>query len=176
MQTDRAAGFDRIARGPGVLIAVLAAAFFVPFLVLIFQGDPLHLWLYDFDIFWRGGRSLLEGTSPYQVPGFYSPLPLAVLFAPLALLPLPVAYAIFVLASLWMLWKAAGWRGGWALVSFPVLFTFFVGQVDLILADRDFVKFLARGEGSQAELVHCPAYVLSWMRCEGCEGKERKPS
>ena len=43
----------------------------------------------------------------------------------------------------------------------------------LILADRDFVKFLARGEGSQAELVHCPAYVLSWMRCEE---EERKPS
>jgi len=133
MKTGRGAGFDRLAKG----LAVLAAAFFVPFLVLIFQGDPLHLWLYDFDIFWRGGRSLLEGTSPYQVPGFYSPLPLAVLFAPLALLPLPVAYAIFVLASLWMLWKAAGSRGyrsGWALVSFPVLFTFFVGQVDLILA------------------------------------------
>jgi hypothetical protein len=133
MQTGRNAGFDRLAKG----LAVLAAVFFVPFLVLLFQGDPLHLWLYDFDIFWRGGRSLLEGTSPYQVPGFYSPLPLAVLFAPLALLPLPVAYAIFVLASLWMLWKAAGSRGyrsGWALVSFPVLFTFFVGQVDLILA------------------------------------------
>ena len=46
----------------------------------------------------------------------------------------------------------------------------------LILADREFVKFLARGEGSRAELVHCPAYVLSWMRCEGCEGEERKPS
>ena len=43
----------------------------------------------------------------------------------------------------------------------------------LILADRDFVKFLACGEGSKAELVHCPAYVLSWMRCEG---EERKPS
>jgi hypothetical protein len=130
MQTGRGAGFDRLAKG----LAVLAAAFFVPFLVLIFQGDPLRLWLYDFDIFWRGGRSLLEGTSPYQVPGFYSPLPLAVLFAPLALLPLPVAYGIFVLGSLAMLWKAAGWRSGWALVSFPVLFTFFVGQVDLILA------------------------------------------
>lgn len=46
----------------------------------------------------------------------------------------------------------------------------------LILADREFVKFLAAGEGSRVELVHCPAYVLSWMRCEGCEGEERKPS
>jgi hypothetical protein len=43
----------------------------------------------------------------------------------------------------------------------------------LVLADRDFVRFLACGEGSGAALVHCPAYVLSWMRCEG---EERKPS
>ena len=44
----------------------------------------------------------------------------------------------------------------------------------LILADREFVRFLACGEGSRAELAHCPAYVLSWIRCEGEE--ERKPS
>ena len=124
---------DRLRKALGIA-AILAALFFVPFLVTIFQGDPLHLWLYDFDIFWQGGRSLLEGSSPYEVFGFYSPLPLAVLFAPLALLPQPMAYAIFVLASLWMLWKAAGLRGVWALLSFPVLFTLFVGQVDLILA------------------------------------------
>jgi hypothetical protein len=45
---------------------------------------------------------------------------------------------------------------------------------ELILADREFVRFLACGEGSRAELAHCPAYVLSWIRCEGEE--ERKPS
>ena len=44
----------------------------------------------------------------------------------------------------------------------------------LVLADREFVRFLACGEGAGAELVHCPAYVLSWIRCEGEE--ERKPS
>jgi len=44
----------------------------------------------------------------------------------------------------------------------------------LILADREFVRFLACGEGAGAALVHCPAYVLSWIRCEGEE--ERKPS
>jgi hypothetical protein len=43
----------------------------------------------------------------------------------------------------------------------------------LVIADREFVRFLACGEGSQVELVHCPAYVLSWIRCEG---EERKPS
>jgi hypothetical protein len=45
----------------------------------------------------------------------------------------------------------------------------------LVLADREFVRFLARGDGSKVALTHCPAYVLSWIRCEGCE-EERKTS
>jgi hypothetical protein len=44
----------------------------------------------------------------------------------------------------------------------------------LVLADRDFVRLLACGEGYGVELLHCPAYVLSWIRCEGEE--ERKTS
>jgi hypothetical protein len=49
----------------------------------------------------------------------------------------------------------------------------------VVLADRAFVCFLASGRGHGAELLHCPAYVLSWIRCEGrCEEKEeeREPS
>lgn len=104
------------------------------YLAVVFQIDRLDLWLYDFRIFREGGRRLLAGTSPYRVPGYFSPLPLAVLFAPLAWLPLGAAYAVWVLASLALLWKAAGRRAGWALLSFPVLFTMYVGQVDLFLA------------------------------------------
>jgi hypothetical protein len=44
----------------------------------------------------------------------------------------------------------------------------------LLLADREFVRLLACGEGAGVELLHCPAYVLSWIRGEGEE--ERKPS
>ena len=117
----------------GCLWAVCAAGL-VAFLVRLSQGDRHFYWLYDFDIFWRAGRELLAGVSPYRVRGFFSPLPLAVLFAPLALLPLRVAYAVFVLLTLWMLWKARRGRVGWALLCFPVLFTLFVGQVDLTLA------------------------------------------
>ena len=92
------------------------------------------MWLYDFDIFYRAGRMILTGGSPYTVPGFFSPLPLAVLFAPLALLPKYVAYGIYVLASLWLLWRQARRRMLWTALSFPVLFTLFVGQVDLAVA------------------------------------------
>ena len=101
------------------------------------QPDNRFYFLYDFEIFWRGGRRLLAGKPPYKVRGFLSPLPLAVLFAPLGLLPLIPAYVVYVLLTLGLLLKALKWRVarvGWVLLSFPVLFTFFVGQVDLPLA------------------------------------------
>lgn len=106
----------------------------IAFLIRALETDRLSLWLYDFEIFWRGGRRILAGIAPYKLRGFYNPLPLAVLFAPLALLPLRVAYGLFVLGTLLLLWKVTGRRGVWALLSFPVLFSLIVGQVDLVLA------------------------------------------
>jgi ABC-type transporter Mla MlaB component len=44
----------------------------------------------------------------------------------------------------------------------------------VVLVDRELVLFFAcKAKG--IELVHCPAYVLSWIRCEG-EEEERKTS
>jgi hypothetical protein len=45
----------------------------------------------------------------------------------------------------------------------------------VVLVDREFVRYLACGRGAGVELVNCPAYVLSWLRCEG-EDRERKTS
>jgi STAS domain len=45
----------------------------------------------------------------------------------------------------------------------------------VVLVDRELVRFFACGNAKGIELVHCPAYVLSWIRCEG-EEQERKPS
>jgi hypothetical protein len=39
----------------------------------------------------------------------------------------------------------------------------------VVLVDRGFIRFLSSGEGARAELAHCPAYVRSWIRCEGSE-------
>lgn len=41
----------------------------------------------------------------------------------------------------------------------------------VVLVDRGFVRFLSVGEGAWAELAHCPAYVRSWIRCEGSQEK-----
>lgn len=130
MTTEKRPAARWIWRALCVAVALAGAAY----LVQAFRTDRLELWLYDFEIFWRGGRRILAGTNPYRVDGFISPLPLAVLFAPLGFLPMHAAYGVFVLGSLAMLWKAAGRRAVWALLSFPVVFTLFVGQVDLFLA------------------------------------------
>lgn len=119
---------------PWKALCIAAALAGAAYLVQAFRTDRLELWLFDFEIFWRAGRRILAGTSPYRVKGFISPLPLAVLFAPLGLLPMHAAYGVFVLGSLGLLWKAAGRNALWALLSFPVIFALFVGQVDLFLA------------------------------------------
>jgi hypothetical protein len=46
----------------------------------------------------------------------------------------------------------------------------------VVLVDRELVRFFACGNAKGIEMVHCPAYVLSWIRCEGEEQEERKPS
>ena len=45
----------------------------------------------------------------------------------------------------------------------------------VVLVDRELVRFFACDKAKGIELVHCPAYVLSWMKCEG-EEEEKKTS
>ncbi len=92
------------------------------------------MWQFDFHIYYQGGRAVLAGLSPYMVNGFFHPYLMAVLWAPLALLPEPVAYWVYVAGCVGLLWRATRWRGVWALLSFPVWFGLFVGQVDLPMA------------------------------------------
>jgi hypothetical protein len=92
------------------------------------------MFLYDFLIFYNAGLAVWAGISPYSVYDFIGPYPQAVLFAPLALLPLPVAYILYLAFNIFMLWRLLRRRAIWALLSFPILFTLFVGQVDLPLA------------------------------------------
>lgn len=90
--------------------------------------------MFDFDIFYRAAQAILSGLSPYSIPGYYNPFPFAVLFLPFALLPKPFAYWLFILINVLLLFWICHWRGIWALLSFPVLFCLFTGQIDLFLA------------------------------------------
>jgi hypothetical protein len=68
----------------------------------------------DFDYFYYAAQALTHGLNPYTVPGFYSPIYVLLYFAPLSLLPLPVAFQVnAVLSSLvfgWIYWRWAAAR------------------------------------------------------------------
>ncbi len=92
------------------------------------------MWMYDFNLFYEAGQLVLKGQSPYSIFDFNPPFPFALLAVPFALFPKEIAYLLYVLLVLFVLFKVMGKRGFIALLSFPVLFSLFVGQVDLVLA------------------------------------------
>jgi alpha-1,2-mannosyltransferase len=101
-------------------LPLICGAFFAHLLI----GTPA---LFDFRTFWQGGRDVLHGHSPYPptLPAvahaatfrpFVYPVPAAVVLAPLAALPMTVAEALWVVASivsvagaLWLL-DVRDWR------------------------------------------------------------------
>jgi hypothetical protein len=90
--------------------------------------------MFDFNLFYQAAQAILHGLSPYTVQGFYSPYLLAVLFVPFSLLPVSLAYGVFIVINLVLFFKVCHLKGLWALFSFPVIFCLFVGQIDLSLA------------------------------------------
>jgi len=41
-----------------------------------------------------------------------------------------------------------------------------IDLTDVLLVDREAVKFLALRESNGAELRNCPAYIREWVKCE----------
>jgi hypothetical protein len=92
------------------------------------------MWQYDFNLFFEAGQAVLKGLSPYTIYDFNPPYLLAMLFATVAWLPKMWVYAAYVAACIGLIWKIRKWQSIWVLLSFPVFFNLFVGQVDLLLA------------------------------------------
>ncbi len=91
------------------------------------------MFLYDFHIFYQGALLYRIGVSPYTVFDFNAPATMALLFVPFSFLPVSFAYITYVIINLFLLWKLTDRRIIWPLLSFPVLFMLFVGQVDFML-------------------------------------------
>ena len=60
---------------------------------------------YDFGVLWQAGLAVCLGQDPYQVTGFFYPLPVAYFSALLALLPRQVAFWVWLAINLVLL----GW-------------------------------------------------------------------
>lgn len=91
------------------------------------------MFLYDFHNFFLGGQAVLAGISPYSVPDFLPPFPVAVVFAMVAWLPEWLVYLAYLVTCIWLLRRILGWKCIWALLCFPVCFGLYVGQLDLLL-------------------------------------------
>lgn len=88
---------------------------------------------YDFGILWQAGRAVWLGQDPYQVGGFFYPLPVAYFFAILAALPRQTAFWVWLAFNLALLgWTLRKRAVAWAFY-FPLLHLFSSGQVDLVL-------------------------------------------
>lgn len=113
--------FSRLFR-QRLFLWILAILFFSGMFALVSLYIIIHVDIVDSDFFsfWLAGKVVLQGQSPYdeqvwltghQVyhadwisdPAFLYPLPLAVLMIPLSLLSLPLAYALWVWLSQWIL-------------------------------------------------------------------------
>ena len=91
------------------------------------------MWQYDFNLFFAAGQAVLKGVSPYTIYDFNPPFLLALLFAAVAWLPQMWVYAAYVIVCVGLVWKIRKWNSIWVLLSFPVFFNLFVGQIDLPL-------------------------------------------
>ena len=91
----------------------------------------------DFFVYWQIGRAVLAGLNPYAVPESLYPPATTLLFAPLALLPFALAFALWTGAIVGMLIHTIrrlglGRRGlAWAAYT-PTVFVLLTGQMDLI--------------------------------------------
>jgi hypothetical protein len=123
---------------------------------------------YDFAIFWEAARALLAGHSPYSVPGFFSPLPFLLPVLPLALLPYWAAFSVWTVFNLAALALVARRHALRALLFLPVLFSLWVGQVDLIIIALAFTGtwwgLALAALKPQLAVWLIPFFVLGWWR------------
>jgi alpha-1,2-mannosyltransferase len=140
--------FDGLRRAAAQLVPLVAFAILpVVIYAYAFAKAPLF---FDFEVFWSAGRDVLAGRSPYPPvdaavlsteANFVYPAVAAYLMAPLSLLPLAQAGAIFTLLAigavplaLWLL-GVRDWRCyGAAVVSAPILHGAVVGAISALLA------------------------------------------
>lgn len=129
---------------------------------------------FDFEILWRIGEAVLHGLDPYAVANSVYPPAASLLFAPLALLPLEISYAIFLLLNAGLLVALTKRRAlGW-LTYVPVLFMFAAGQTTMLLlpavlllrSKRPWACGLAAALfllKPQAAFIVLPWYLVRWL-------------
>ena len=84
---------------------------------------------FDLDNLIKAAVAILQGSDPYLLPDVYYPLPLYLIFIPLAGLPLPVAHGIWLAIELAILVAILRRRAFVAVFFMPVFLTLLMGQI-----------------------------------------------
>lgn len=89
----------------------------------------------DIDIFLQAAAAILQGNDPYSIPNLevFYPLPFYFLFIPIVGVPVPAVYVLWTALSAIILVAILRQRAAVAALSMPVLLTFLLGQVDIIM-------------------------------------------
>ena len=89
----------------------------------------------DIDIFWQAAQAILQGRDPYSIPNLevFYPLPFYFLFVPLVALPLPVVHVVWTALQAVILVAILRRRVVLVTLAMPVLLTFILGQVDIVM-------------------------------------------
>ena len=123
----------------------------------------------DLDIFWYAAQAILQGQDPYSIAHLevFYPLPFYFLFVPLVALPLPVVHVAWTALQAAVLVAILRRRVVFVTLSMPVLLTFILGQVDIVMTGLFVLLRSGIGSGiALAFLALKPQLVLllaPWM-------------
>lgn len=116
-------------------VKLIAIIFVLLFSILIAVLIPDYA--ADFSCFYQAGAAVLSGQSPYVVPGFYSPVWVALLFVPFAFFSRAAAYRIYAVllfsGTIYLFWTFSKHRFWITLIACcsPFIFmTMQYGNVD----------------------------------------------
>lgn len=87
----------------------------------------------DWLTFYEAGRAILEGMSPYTVPGYFNPPLLAYLLAPTTMIPFSIWMPLMITVSCFALIVLAKRKSVFLLLSPFILQALTWGSVDLLL-------------------------------------------
>ena len=89
----------------------------------------------DIDIFLAAAQAILQGVDPYSIPNLevFYPLPFYLLFIPFAGLPATVAHVLWTALQAMIFIAVFRKRAIFTALSMPILLTFLLGQVDILM-------------------------------------------
>jgi hypothetical protein len=137
----------------------VAGAVFIGLLFIVLLSTVLPIKLIDFEHFVTATRMLLKGENPYRSVEFFAPPWIFILLAPLTILPLKVASAIWLLVGFMSVVTAGALVIGWGNRRFPDVLRY-AAIISPVLMPAAFFSYIT---GQISPLVTLAALLALWL-------------